>query len=334
LATTTEKVTYSAGNGITNELVEHGGKKGFAVFNPTSGSCTFTENLGSVLPMQDVPWLSPEMPIDYGDAYQLFKEVRSFIFDNVELPSNDDYDVLAAWVMAGYRFMEFESFSYICAIGPPNSGKTRLIKTLWQLSYRGLFGAGLTASAMFRAINRDHVSIYLDQAEHLANSKDSADYIALVDNGYQKGGKKFLTNTDTGEYQGFDLYSPKAFASTKTLEGTVESRAIRFNMQARTRKISIKIDKVRATALRSKLILYKFKCAEANEDTEEAEAKLMSLIEDGRLIELFLPLYLVTLYSSFPSGASAPSELILQYMKSMNESRRNAEQVTIEAQNY
>ena len=130
-----------------------------------------------------------------------------------------------------------------------------------------------------------------------------------------------------------DLYSPKTFASTKTLEGTVESRSIRFNMRSKnTRKISIKIDRSRATTLRSKLLLYKFRQAEANEANEEAEAKLMSVIDDGRLIELFLPLYVVTLSPSFPSGSSSPSEIILQCIKSMNESRRNAEQITIAAQ--
>jgi hypothetical protein len=188
---------------------------------------------------------------------------------------------------------------------------------------------------MFRAIHRDHVSIYLDQAEQLANSKESADFIALVDNGYQKGGKKFLTNVETGEYEGYNLYSPKTFASTRTLEGTVESRSIRFNMQARTRKIPIKIDQERAKALRSKLLLYKFRranTAEATEDTEAAEAKLNSLLGDGRLIELFLPLYIVTNSSSFPSGSSVPLEIILRYAKSMNESRKNAEQVSIESQ--
>ena len=50
---------------------------------------------------------------------------------------------------------------------------------------------------------------------------------------------------------------PKAFASTKSLcEGTVESRSIRFNMQARTRKISIKIDKARATTLKVETSFY------------------------------------------------------------------------------
>ena len=60
----------------------------------------------------------------------------------------------------------------------------------------------------------------------------------------------------------------------------------------------------------------------------------MSLIDDGRLIELFLPLYVVTLSSSFPSGPSSPSEIILRYMKMMSESRIDTEQVTIELRNH
>ena len=159
MTTATEKAIYTAGNGITNELIQYNGKTGFAIYNPLSGSCTFIEHLGSICTNASSALASSRNArLTMADDYKLFKEVRNFIYDNVEMPSDNDYDVLAAWLMASYRFMEFESFSYICAIGPPSSGKTRLIKTLWQLSYRGLFGAA-TASAMFRAINRDHVSI-------------------------------------------------------------------------------------------------------------------------------------------------------------------------------
>jgi hypothetical protein len=330
LATKT-KIAYSAGDGISIELVVHKGKLGFAVYNSGSQNCNFAECHGAIHPKENVPWLLPDLPIEYNDDYQLFNEVRDFIYDHVELPEDDYYDIMAAWTMAAYRFQEFESFPYICAIGPPGSGKTRLIKTLHQLSYRGLFGAGLTASAMFHAIDRDHVSIYYDQCEHLSNSKDAPDLLAIVDNGYQEGGKKYLTNTETGEYEAFNLYSPKAFASTRTLEETLESRSFRISMQARTRKISVRIDKKRAAILRSKLVLYKFRHSEGTEEIEEAEERLMKLTNDGRLIELFLPLYVVTT-SSFPSGASAPSAKILNYMKRMNQIRTDEEQVSIDAQ--
>lgn len=226
--TSKPQLVYSAGDGISFELVEVKEKNVFAIYDASSGSCTITEQHGSFLPKQKVPWLLASEPTNYVNDFQLFNEVRDFIYANVELPDESQYDILASWVLATYRFTEFESFPYICAIGPPGSGKTRLVKTLHQLSYRGLFGAALTASAMFRAIDRDHVSIYLDQSEHLSNSKEAPDFLAIVDNGYQKGGKKFLTNTETGEYEAFDVYSPKAFASTKSLEETLESKKINF----------------------------------------------------------------------------------------------------------
>ena len=325
-------VLYSAGDGVTFELVEHKGKIGFVLYDSKSGSCSFAEQSGSTLPKQNVPWLLAGMPIEYGNDYQLYQEVREFIYNHVELPEETEYDIMTTWVLAAYRFKEFQSFPYICAIGPPASGKTRLIKTLYQLSYRGIFGAALTVSAMFRAIHRDSVSIYLDQSEHLSNSKEAPDFLAIVDNGYQKGGKKFLTNTDTGDYESYNVYSPKAFASTKTLEETLESRSIRVSMQARTREISIKIDERRATILRSKLLLYKFRHSEETEQTEENEQILTKLTKNGRLIELFLPLYTVTVSSSFPSDASAPSTKLLEYLKSKNQSRQAEEQASIDAE--
>jgi hypothetical protein len=325
-------ISYSSGNGATYELIEHNGKRGFAVYNQKTDSCAFSEQIDTALPKQKTPWMLTQMPLEYGTDYKLYQEIRCFVYDHVELPDENDYDILTAWVMAAYRFMEFDSFPYVCAIGPQSSGKTRLIKTLWHLSNRGIFGAGLTASAMFHAIDKDQVSVFLDQAEHLANSKEAPDFLALVDNGYQKDGKKFLYNMEAGDYEDFDLYSPKAFASTKTLEGTLESRSIRFSMQARKRQISIKMDKDRATTLRSKLLLYKFRKCRLNEANEGNEAVLSSSTKDGRLIELFLPLYTVALNPSFPSGPSSPSAIIISYMKKQNQLRQDEEQVSVEAQ--
>jgi len=302
------------------------------MINKDTVSCRFTETLGSILPTQTVPWLLSEKPNDYGSDYKLFQEIITFLKDHVELPKEDDYIILAAWTMAANRFQEFESFPYICAIGPPGSGKTRLLKTLWQLSYRGLFGVGMTASAMFRAIDKDNVSLFLDQCELLSNTRERPDFLALVDNGYQEGGKKFLTNLEKGTYEAYSVYSPKAFSSTKSLEGTLESRSIRFNMQSKTRNISIRIDKTRATILRSKLLLYKFRHSEDTEATEDTEAKLMSITKNGRLIELFLPLYVIVTSSSFPSGPSSPSVKIIDYLKNLNRSRIANEQVSVDAQ--
>jgi hypothetical protein len=320
---------FSSGDGVKFEQVTQKGKNGFALYDPSSRNCTFEEKYGAILPRQNVPWLLPDMPTEYESDFTLYNDVRKYIYDHVELQTDVLYDILAAWTMAAYRLSEFDSFPYINIIGPSDSGKTRLERTLQHLSYRGIFGPSMTASAMFRAIHKDNVTVFYDQCEHLSNSKEASDLLAIIDNGYQKGGKKFLTNTDTGDYEFFNLYSPKVFASTKTLEGTLESRSIRINMQAKTREISIKIDEATGVALRGKLLLYRFRHAEENED---AEVTLMKHTKDGRLIELFLPLYTVTLSPSFPSGSSSPSVKILEYMKNTDKVRQDLEQISIEAQ--
>jgi hypothetical protein len=338
LTTAIEKTIFSAGDGIFFEMVLHNGSKGFAVYDKDSKTCTFVQNYTSVVPMKTVPWkYLAGISTGYSDAFTLYREVRSFIYDNVEMPCNDDYEILAAWVMASYRFKEFDSFPYLCAIGPKNSGKTHLLKTLCQLSYRGLLGAAMTTSAMFHAIERDSVSIFYDQAEQFAVNKEESDMIAIVNNGYQKGGQKILYNQEKECYEGFDCYSPKAFASTMSLRGTIESRSIVFNMQRKTRgNISIKIDEKKAFELRSKLLLYKFRNqnSDNSEQSEESEEECAKVTNDGRLVELFVPLLAVTLESSFPSlsSLSSPSKIIIDYMKRNNQAREDEEQASIDAQ--
>ena len=116
--TTQTKITnYSAGDGKTFELVDNNGKIGFAVYDSKTGHCTFVEQYDLFQPMQTIPWLLAEMPLEYNNAFELFKEVRSYIYDHVEVQCDEEYDVLAAWVMAAYRYSDFQSFPYISAIG-------------------------------------------------------------------------------------------------------------------------------------------------------------------------------------------------------------------------
>ena len=97
--TTNERAEYSSGNGVNIEIGSNEKKLGFIIYNKDNDSCSFTETIGFTLPKHPVPWLSSEMPIDYGADYALYKEVLNFIQDHVELPKEDDYHVLAACLL-------------------------------------------------------------------------------------------------------------------------------------------------------------------------------------------------------------------------------------------
>lgn len=341
------KIQYSSGNFLNVEEVEKDSQIGFAAYDSGSNIWNFKLSLPNIkpVPKEDIPWFLPAYPEDYGSEPELYKEVRSFIYDHVDLPNDWQYDVLTAYVFAQYLPEYWESVPYLNFIGPKGCGKTRAEKTLHLLSYRGIFGTSISTSAMFHAIHKDHASIFYDEAEILADSKEKGDLMAIINNGYQKDGRAYRYNMDLGHYEHFNTFGFKVFTSTKILAGTVEDRSIVFYMQKNVRDIPITIDRKSALKLRGKLLLFRFKhitqSAEESEASEATEAILKSKANDNRNVELYLPLYYILqkILSSSSKRASEASEVseaspidkILTALKNQTEAKQTEDRLSIEA---
>ena len=105
-----EKTIYSAGDGKTTEIVRlENGQKGFAIWN--TGSATFVQHSDYVHPLKDeaIAWdFLPGMPIDFKNEYELYKELRSFIYDHLDMPKNADLtsDSVGACILQNNRVQQ------------------------------------------------------------------------------------------------------------------------------------------------------------------------------------------------------------------------------------
>jgi len=317
------------------------GSVGYAEFDDADNEVRFTETFMDLEetkqyePLDRVLWplpamAEPRIPADY-PAEAIYDEVREYIYTHLDLPDDRLYDVLSAWVLSTWTLEKWESVPYVFFLGPRDSGKTRGLETLHQLSYRGILSPSASPSSIFRHIEKYHPAFFLDEAQ-IYGQEEKREAVALLNAGYRRGQYVLRTSTETNEEQCFDVFGFKALASTSLLVLTLESRAIVINMDRNIREVRLFLDREEAKQLRMKLLLYRFQTLKSLQQSVISVVSVVSpgvslppqlSFGNGRIIELFYPLV---------SVANRNREVIISYAKDLHQSRLEEEKTTIEAQ--
>lgn len=270
----------------------------YLVYN--EGECKTQENyaIGNTIyhPMKRTPWETCDVATTT-DYKGLWKDVSSFIYEHNDLPDDRLTDVLTAWVFSTWVTELNDVAPYIFIIGSKNSGKTRLLETLKQLSYRGIKSGDCTDASVPRIIESYHPTMFFDEVERY-NFKDS-NMQSTLNAGYKRGDYAIrVQDPKTNSLGFFDVFGFKALAGTEPMRGTLESRCIVVNMQKNIRPVAFKLNIVKAREIRSRLLWWRFKQLEKHEGIEGTEG-IESVPEelsfsDGRFCELYAPLVKVT----------------------------------------
>jgi hypothetical protein len=241
----------------------------------------------TIKPLQRTPWYTASTVLEC-DPKHLWNEVKNFIAEHVDLSDERLYDVLTAWVFCTWIPERFNVIGYISINAPKSSGKTRLMETLRQLSYRGIKSSDCSNSAMYRIVEKWHPTLFFDESE-IYNKGLREDIQGLFNSGYSRGDFIIrVKDPQTDELSFFETYGFKVFAGTETLRDTLESRCIHINMIKNTRPVRFKVDEVSAELLRNKLLWFRFNqltWLEKNERTTEMPSELS--FADGRFSELY-----------------------------------------------
>jgi hypothetical protein len=333
-----KKVSFrSCGNSTFEQALGPNGENGFAVFVEMDNEVKFQtafedpEEKREYHPLEMALWPLAKFPNNESrissvlDAKGLFEEVRNYIYAYVELPHETLYDIVALWVMASYLPEKFESIPYLAFIGPRDSGKTRALECLWQLSYRAVLSPSFSSSALFRTIQKYGPTLCLDEAE-IYGSEQKNEAIAVLNAGYRKGQYVIRVNADLGGIDCFSVFGFKALASTNVFVPSLESRAIIVNMRRNVRDIPLFLDLEKASNLRLMLLVYRFNVLRGKLSVLDREKVLGYLpTTHGRIAELFYPLIAVS-----------PSEEIRQkvseYARQVYVRRLEEERATVEAE--
>ncbi|MEJ2271016.1 MAG: hypothetical protein P8X91_00700 [Candidatus Bathyarchaeota archaeon] len=279
-------------------------------------------------PLERCPWPLATKPTIYSSSQELWKDIYSFIYDHLFLPSKELYDVLTSWVLSTYLRELWTVVPYVFFYGPIASGKTRGLETLRNIAYRGILASNISTAALFRSSEEWHPTLFLDEAE-IYNKDTKTEIIGLLNSGYRKGqyAIRVKQTQNSSELKAFDVFGFKALGGTQGLAQSLESRSIMIRMIKSSRKVERTIDEKRATDLRNKLLgwrLYTLTMGELSELSELFTETAETLnFGDGRLQELFTCLLAV---------ADDKKENLIDYAKKLYKTRSFEEKASEEAE--
>ena len=261
---------------------------------------------------------------------QLWQTIKQFIYNHIDLPEPQLYDVLTAWEFANWIPELWDTVPYVFFYGPMASGKTRALSTLQYLAYRANFSICCSPAALFRTIEKYNITPFLDEAE-VYNSETALEIIACLNAGNKReSGYIQRVNNETGDINIYRVFGFKVIAGTAKIKNTLESRSIVVRMAKNTRDVNRFIDKTQAQTLRDQLLQWRFWALQNLVIPRTEESLLQSLpqefkdMHNDRVLEIFLPLYFVADDTVKPT--------IIEYAQIVYEDHKDEESTSDEAE--
>lgn len=164
-----------------------------------------------------------------------FRKIKRLFDRHIEFLEPRTSTLMAVWVVGSYFHRIFTTYPYIHLRGEMESGKTKTLKLTAALSFNGELTVNSTPAYVTRSVHSNHSTCCVDEAERLSRrDEDAQTVISLFNAGYCKG-----TYVGKAESRGveqrwepvrFEAYSPKMFASIKSLAPVLHSRCIPITM--------------------------------------------------------------------------------------------------------
>ena len=153
------------------------------------------------------------------------KYFRKYIY----LVNEEDYFVLALISLLSYVVNLFDRIPYFWLRAEKGSGKTTLMSVLKPLVYNPVFVSNITPSTLFRIVDENSPTLFMDEVEALATRSNANNpIIQILNSGYHKEGR--VTRTKGGDVLTFNTYSLKILAGISQIADTVADRCIKVHL--------------------------------------------------------------------------------------------------------
>jgi len=178
--------------------------------------------------------LFPSDAVDYGTNKELFKEVKSFIRQYVQV-SEDFITISALYVLMSWIYDRFSVLPYLRVVGGFGCGKTRFLETIGCLTYKAMFAAGSASTAsIFRTIDKIKGTLIFDEAD-FRNTESWSEIIKMLNSGHTNRFPVIrMKGSDSGnnfETQAFSVFGPKILGSrSRFTDEALESRCLSYVM--------------------------------------------------------------------------------------------------------
>jgi hypothetical protein len=168
------------------------------------------------------------------DGAALLDALRQKFRAYVVLPNHAD-TALALWVLLAYTFDSFQVAPKLAITSPvKRCGKTQLLILLSALTPRALPTSNITASALFRIIQKFQPTLLIDEADTFINRDE--DLRGIANSSHTRRTAIVIRNVgDDHEPRAFSTWCPQAIALIGKLSDTIADRSIHIQQRRRTR---------------------------------------------------------------------------------------------------
>lgn len=271
---------------------ETGEKRVYYYTSPLSPSKALTLKAQGQSPFSSFPYPLPWNITHYPEKStfdEAHKEIRDFIYTHGDLIDEKYYTIVTSWAIVTWFKPIFDAVPYLFFIGPPASGKTRLLEMLEALSYRGIISVSVTPAALFRLVNSWQTTNLIDEAQgQLDRNTESgqANYM-ILNSGYKRSGKAIRCEGENNEPRIYNTFSFNALAARRHLYFDLEQRCIKIPMVKAARPLPKKIDYEWAEKIRAKLLYLRLCNLETIVPVDEPKLR-------DRVAEIFEPILTFT----------------------------------------
>ena len=184
-------------------------------------------NVGSGRPLEMPTIVLAEHPVDGAKLLQMLLEIMG---KYVVLPAHAAV-AIALWIMRAHCDDAFSISPRLAILSPvKRCGKTTLLEIMAKLLPRPLPTSNVTASVIFRVIEKLHPSLLIDEADSFMRENEALR--GIVNSGHQRDSATVLRNVgDDHEPRSFSTWAPMVIAAIGTLPDTIEDRSIVVSMR-------------------------------------------------------------------------------------------------------
>jgi hypothetical protein len=174
--------------------------------------------------------------VSYGDINPL--DVVHHLLQRYVALSAHQYIAAALWIMHTFVYHRFTVTPRLTLTSPVRGcGKTTLLDLLEALCVRSLKSDSITAASIYHAVDREHPTLLIDEADNLGLAV-SGPLRAVLNSGHRKGGK--VTRYSNGQARSFSTFSPVAVAAIGTVPLPLMHRSVVIRMERHDGRCELK----------------------------------------------------------------------------------------------
>lgn len=179
----------------------------------------------------------------YPDSTKLadwLEHTEAWLREFVVFPNHHGSIAVTLWIACTHVADQLDVAPYLLITAPEiESGKTRVMEIAATLAHKPMFSSSMTPAVLFRTIDRDHPTLFLDEADNIWTGRrddKASELMALLNAGHRRGVKAYrMGGANKTQLQEFDVFGLKAIAGAFPDVGKIpealRSRSIHLRMK-------------------------------------------------------------------------------------------------------